>query len=65
MDTTGAGEAASVVERNNPDYVSPREKLWGRRINVDKELKHGFGEYVQVHTSQVDNTMNERTSGAL
>ena len=54
-----------VPTRNNPDYVSPREKLWGRRINVDKELKHGFGEYVQVHTSQVDNTMNERTSGAL
>ena len=33
------------------DYVSPREKLLGRRINVDKELKHGFGDYVQVHTS--------------
>ena len=107
LDTTGAGEAVSVVERkirqvkervrgiintlpyklteqleswvlryvvsrinlaptrNNPDYVSPREKLWGRRINVDKELKHGFGDYVQVHTSLVDNTMNERTSGAL
>ena len=107
MDTTGAGEAASVVERkirqvkerlrgiintlpyrlteqleswllryvvsrinlvptrNNPDYVSPREKLWGRRINVDKALKHGFGEYVQVHTSQVHNTLNECKSGAL
>ena len=33
------------------DYVSPREKLLGRRTNVDKELKHGFGDYVQVHTS--------------
>ena len=107
LDTTGAGEAVTVVERkirqikerfrgisntlpykltetletwlvkyvvsrivlvptkNSIEFVSPREKLWGRRINVDKELKHGFGEYVQVHTSQVDNTMNERTSGAL
>ena len=107
LDTTGAGEAVSVVERkirhtknlmrgiintlpyrlteqleswliryvvsrinivptrNNFDYVSPREKLWGRRINVDKELKHGFGDYVQVHVSTVDNSMVERTSGAL
>ena len=54
-----------VPRRNNPEYVSSREKLWGRKINVDKELKHGFGEYVQVHTSQVDKTMSERTSGAL
>ena len=91
LDTTGAGEAVSVVERkkervkgisntlpyklteqleswlaryvvsrinlvptrNNPDYVSPREKLWGRRINVDKELKHG---YVQVHSNTIDNS---------
>ena len=107
LDTTGAGEAVSVVERkirhikervrgisntlpyklteqleswlvryvvsrinlvptrNNPDYVSPREKLWGRRINVDKELKHGFGDYVQVHSNTIDNSMNERTSGSL
>ena len=54
-----------VPTRNNPDYVSPREKLWGRRINVDNELKHGFGDHVQVHTRLVDNTINERTSGAL
>ena len=107
LDTTGAGEAVTVVERkirlikerlrgiintipyrlteqletwllryvvsrinlvptrNNPDYISPREKLWGRRINVDKELKHGYGDYVQVHTNNVDNSMKERTSGAL
>ena len=44
-----------------PDYVSSKEKLWGRKINVDKDLKVGFGDYVQVHTSLVDNTMTERT----
>ena len=32
---------------------------------MDKKLKHGFGDYVQVHTSLVDNTMTERTSGTL
>ena len=54
-----------VPTRNNPDYVSPRKKLWGRRINVDKELKHGFGDYVQVHSNTIDNSMNERTSRSL
>ena len=31
-----------VPTRNTVDYVSPREKLYGRKINVDKELKYGF-----------------------
>ena len=98
LDTTGAGEAVTVVERkirqikervravintlpfklteklegwlvryavnrivlvptrNTIDYVSPREKLYGRKINVDKELKHGFGDYVQVHSDNIDNS---------
>ena len=30
-----------------------------------KELKHGFGDYVQVHTATVDNSMRPRTSGAI
>ena len=37
----------------------------GRRINVDKELKHELGDYVQVHSSGVNNSMYERTSGAI
>ena len=107
LDTTGAGEAVSVVERkirqvkerfrgiactlpykltefleswlvkyvvsrivlvptsNSLEYTSPREKLWNRRINVDKELRHGFGDYVQVHNNVVDNSMYERTAGAI
>ena len=45
-----------VPTSNSVAYVSPREKLYGRKINVDKELKHGFGDYVQVHTDSVDNS---------
>ena len=41
-----------VPTRNSVAYVSPREKLYGRKINVDKELKHGFGDYVQVHNQR-------------
>ena len=107
LDTTGAGEAVSVVERkirqvkerfrgiactlpykltefleswlvkyllsrivlvptsNSSEYISPREKLWGRRINVNKELRHGFGDYVQVHSNEINNSMHERTAGAI
>jgi hypothetical protein len=51
--------------RNSVDYVSPREKLHARKIDVNKDLKHGFGDYVQVHNAVVNNTMEPRTSGAL
>ena len=50
-----------VPTRNSVDYVCPREKLFGRKIDVDKELKHGFGNYVQVHADNVDNSMKPRT----
>ena len=54
-----------VPTRNSIAYSSPREKLYGRKINVDKELKHGFGDYVQVHTDSVDNSNRPRTQGAI
>ena len=54
-----------VPTRNTVDYVSPREKLYGRKMNVDKELKHGFGDYVQVHSDNIDNSNKARTSGAI
>ena len=41
------------------------EKLYGRKIDVDKELKHGFGEYVQVHTDSVDNSNKPRSQAAV
>ena len=54
-----------VPTRNSVEYVSPREKLYGRKINVEKELKHGFGDYVQVHTDSVDNSNKPRTQAAV
>ena len=51
--------------RNSVAYVSPREKLYGRKINVDKELERGFGDYVQVHTDSVDNSNKPRSQAAI
>ena len=54
-----------VPTSNSVAYVSPREKLYGRKINVDKELKHGFGDYVQVHTDSVDNSNKPESQAAI
>ena len=54
-----------VPTRNSVAYVSLREKLYGRKINVDKELKHSFGDYVQVHTDSVDNSNKPRSQAAI
>jgi hypothetical protein len=59
------GKINLVPTRNNVDYISPREKLLSRKIDVNKDLKHGFGDYVQVHNQEINNSMEPRTSGAL
>ena len=46
------------------DNLSSRERLYGRR-NDKSWIRHGFGDYVQVHDKETDNTMKARTQGAL
>jgi hypothetical protein len=46
--------------RNSEDHISPREIIYGKVIDVDKELKHGFGDLVHVHPDGVDNSLNAR-----
>jgi hypothetical protein len=54
-----------VATRNSVDQISPREKLYGRKLNVAKELKYEFGDYVQVHADTIDNSNKPRTQGAI
>ena len=51
--------------RNSLNHISPREKLIGRKLDVDKEIKHGFGDYVQVHNNIIDNSTKPRTAGTI
>ena len=51
--------------RNSINHISPGEKLCGRKIDVDKEIKHGFGDYIQVHNDVIDNSTKPRTTGAI
>ena len=51
--------------RNSLSHISPREKLTGRKLYVDKDIKHGFGDYVQVHNDVIDNSTKPRTAWAI
>ena len=51
--------------RNSLNHISPREKLTGRKLDVDNEMNHGFGDYVQVHNDVIDNSTKPRTAGAI
>ena len=54
-----------TVTSNSSTFESPREKVYGRRINVKKDCKHGFGDYVQVIENTINNSMIERSRGAI
>lgn len=43
------------------DYTSPGDKLHSRKVNVDEELMHGFGDYVQADTDAVDDSRTSRS----
>lgn len=47
------------------DVRSPRERLTGRQLDAKTDLKHEFGQYVQVIDNATDNTMKERTHGGI
>jgi len=54
-----------VPTRNSYEYTSPREKLLGVMIDATTDLKHAYGDYVQIHHEDIDNSMKGRTEGAI
>jgi hypothetical protein len=54
-----------IPTSNSSEFASPREKLFGTSIDANTDLKHGFGDYVQCHQEEIDNTMKPRTVGAI
>lgn len=54
-----------IPTRNSILFESPRERLMGKRISVKTDLKHGFGDYVQVHAAVFDNSMKPRTAAGV
>jgi len=54
-----------IPTSNSSEFASPREKLFGTSIDANLDLKHGFGDYVQCHQEEIDNSMKPRTVGAI
>ena len=50
---------------NALDLRSPVEKLYGVVLDAKTDLKHGFGDYVEVSDEETDNTMKSRTRSAI
>ena len=50
---------------NSSEYITPREKVYGRKIDARIDGKHGFGDYVQIINAKTDNSMTERSRGAI
>ena len=53
------------VSSNSYDYCSPREKAYNRRVDVTKDAKHEFGQYVQIIDNDSNNSMKERSRGGI
>jgi hypothetical protein len=45
--------------------VSAREVLTGRKVSYDRDVRVGFGDYVQAVTRVTNNSMTGRTDGAI
>jgi hypothetical protein len=48
------------------DRISPREKFTGRKLDFQRDLRVGFGDYVQTHEPNIiKNSQVARTEGAI
>jgi Reverse transcriptase (RNA-dependent DNA polymerase) len=50
---------------NSIDGRSPREQLLGVTLDAKSDLRFGFGDYCQICDNDTDNSMDERTTGAI
>ena len=55
-----------VPSSASSDYVSAFEKFRGRKVDYARDLRVGFGDYVQTHEPNIiKNSMAPRTQGAI
>jgi hypothetical protein len=54
------------VTTNSEETRSPREKVYGNKIDLRTDAKHAFGDYVQVVNPTTDNSITvDRSRGAI
>ena len=47
------------------DGVSPTEQFTGRKLDMARDVRVGFGEYVQATVAMTDNSLKARTQGCI
>jgi len=45
--------------------ISPREAFLGRKLDYDRDIRCGFGDYLEVTVPNTDNTLQARTQPAI
>jgi hypothetical protein len=50
---------------NSLDKVSPREQFSGLKLDFARDLRCGYGDYVQATVPNTDNSMSPRTMGCI
>lgn len=53
------------IARRSLGPVSPTERFTGKKLNFSKDVRVGFGDYVQIKTNSRSNTMESRTRGCI
>ena len=54
-----------IATSNSENKLSPFENLMARKINYNVDLRIYFGMYCQVLVAEVNNSMDQRTTGAI
>jgi len=55
-----------IPSSTNQARISPRELFYGRKLDAKRDVRIGFGEYVQCVTPNlIKNSMSPRTEGAI
>ena len=54
-----------TITTNSINNISPIENFIGRKINYKVDLRTYFGMYVQTITPNINNSLDQRTSGAI
>jgi hypothetical protein len=60
-----ASQCVNVVRTANSPHAPPLECLIGRKLDFNVDLRVAFGDYCQVHCADMDNSLEQRTSGAI
>jgi hypothetical protein len=58
-------QAVNMIFTTNSNLTTPLEKFIGRKLDFKVNLRVAFGDYCQVSSADIDNSLSPQTSGAI